>query len=235
MEYTSGNIKHVVSWQHKRLLEYLKENEFYMCKKTREASYKYKGLQESMGLEEKYPIWVFVPQVTDYIIKGNIFRNECFISLADMSKHLCPELLFHISIGPLDDTKMNRFFENYYLYEFSVPSEVIHKDTLEGYAICGCIPYLWRENIVAVYKPSIDLEKFDETLEIRFEPIFIRDDTSMSTMVFYGPTSNSENYNPNKASKEDIEKEYKRQIGAIEKVVYRVPTRVQIENVKDLL
>lgn len=197
--------------------------------------------QKLMNIRDFYPIWLFQPQKTDYLGRRNpeLFRNYNFVSLSDFNNGLLHNLLFHVSLNPVNKSNLDEFFNEYWLYEFSVPETAIYRDILEGYGICGVVPFIYKQNLVTVYEPTtvVTEDKFYKRPVVEFTPHFVRDNTAISLQTFQACTVDHVDGEVMKLIPESvIDDNYARQEPAIqtEPIYYPVPTEIQISNITSL-
>lgn len=145
----------VLSFQHKGLLNYLKENSIYECTQTRESKHKYWKLQEELGLsKDTYPVWVFKSDTSEYLGKGQICSKEDRFLKEEVQTELFSRFLFHISMCWIDTEEIRNLIDKCYLYEFEVAEEDLYKDLLEGYTLCKVMKNVKASQLVEVYEMS---------------------------------------------------------------------------------
>lgn len=143
----------VLTFQHKGLLQHLKQNEIYECKQTRESKHKYWRIQKELQLpEDTYPVWVFKPDTSEYIGLGQICTNENKFLKEEVQTKLFGRFLFHISMSWIDRTKLRELISNCYLYELQVDEQLLYDDTLEGYTLCKVMKNIKSTQLVEVYE-----------------------------------------------------------------------------------
>lgn len=159
--------------------------------------------------------------------------------MSDFNDGLLDNLLFHVSLNPVNKINLDEFFNEYWLYEFSVPETAIYRDILEGYGICGAVPFIYKQNLVAVYEPTtvVTEEKFYKRPVVEFVPHFVRDNTAISLQTFQACTTTHIDRKTMKLIPESaVEDNYIRQESVIqtESIYYPIPTEKQISSIASL-